>query len=128
LHFLPALGSGQESFFISAAPESTDRFFFFLSFLFKGFDTLSVRSVSEPDSKASQGWGILGAEEMKGVMNCRSTYGRGRLRLLLARFTGMMILVSKVVGFSTELELLLSRTETGLEVWKRRKPLPSEPL
>jgi hypothetical protein len=106
------------------APESTDRFFFFLNFLFKGFDALSLRSVSEPDSKAAQGWDLFGAEEMKGMMNSV----RRRRRLLLARFTGIMILGSKVVGFSTEQELLLSRTETGLEVWKRRKPLPSEAL
>lgn len=113
------------------APESTARFFFFLIFFLKGFDTVSVRSeVSEPDSKAAEGWAILGAEEvegMKGIMNCRLEFD-GRGRLLLARFTGMIFLRSMVVGFSTEQELLLSRTETGLEVWKGRKSFPLEGL
>ena len=131
IHFLVATGSSEEKFPISVAPESTDRFFFFLIFFFEGFDAVSERSeVSEPDSKAAEGWDILEAEEVeqkKGTLNWLLDFD-GRGRLFLARFTGMVVLGSTVVEFSTEQELLLSRTETGLEVWKRRKPLTSEDL
>lgn len=100
------------------APESTARFFSFLIFLFQWFDTASVELVSEADSRSAGGFDIMGVEETPSLK-----FGR-HVRLLLARFTGMIILRSMVVGFSTEQELLLSRTEMGLEVWKTRKPLP----
>jgi len=65
MHFLVATGPCDEWSIVSVAPESTVKFFFFLIFLFDGFDTVSVKSVSEPDSKDAEGWDILGLEEKK---------------------------------------------------------------
>lgn len=61
---------------------------------------------------------------MKGNVNCRLKVD-DRLRLLRLRFTKK--LSSGLIGaeFAAEQELLLSSTDTGLEVWNRIEPLTS---
>ena len=106
---------------ISLEPESNVRFFFFFCLFLADF---SIRWLSDSDSEPTRELDPLEVEEvedMKGNVNCTLKVD-ARLRLLRPRFTRKL---SLGVGFVAEQELLLSSTDTGLEVWNRVEPLTS---
>lgn len=103
---------------ISLEPESHVRFFFFRLFL----ADFSVRWLSDSDSEPTKE--VDPVEDMKGNVNCRLKVD-ARLRLLRSRFTRKLSLGLIGAGFADEQALLVSSTDTGLEVWNQVEPLTS---
>lgn len=111
MHFLGTAEPCDENLFISASSESMKRSFFLCFFAL--LSSFSASPVSKSDSEAGVLWCFRKAGElrMKGTEN-RELQLEGRRRLLRARFAGMT--GRSKLEFSTEEELLLSKTETGL--------------
>ena len=109
---------------ISLEPESNVRFFFFFCLFLADF---SIRWLSDSDSEPTRELDPLEVEEeedMKGNLNCKLKED-ARLRLLRPRFTRKLSSGLIGAGFAAEQELLLSSTDTGLEVWNWIEPLTS---
>ena len=110
MHFLGGPDSGDEDLVISTS-DSRDKSYFLCFFTL--FDRFPATFVPKSESEAAVLWSFrtAGKLTMRGIEN-RGLKFEGRWRLLRARFTGMT--GRSKLEFSTEDELLLSKTETGL--------------
>lgn len=123
-HLLTSIGCREVDFFVSLKSESHVRFIFFFSLFLPGS---SVRWLSDSDSEPTDELDPREVEEVedtKGNVKC-ALKADARLRLLRPRFTRKPSLGLIGTGFAAEQVLLLSSTDTGLEVWNRIEPLTS---